>query len=62
MNHNRGGYGNASSTFDDNELNAIRELLSAKEPEIRSSWNRFSTYARKAQGEWLAKLAATHAV
>ena len=44
------------------DLNAIRELLSTTEPEIRAAWKRFSTYARKAQGKWLAKLAATHAV
>lgn len=45
--------------FDDNDLNDIRELLSTREPEIRAAWTRFSTYAKEAQGEWLAKLAAT---
>ena len=45
--------------FDDNDLNDIRKLLSTSEPEIRAAWKRFSIYAKKAQDEWLAKLAAT---
>ena len=48
--------------FNDNDLKAIRELLSTKEREIRAAWKRFSTYARKAQVKWLTELGATDAV
>jgi hypothetical protein len=47
--------------FDDNDLKAIHNLLSAKEAEIRAAWQRFSKYAKQTQAEWLAKLETTPA-
>jgi hypothetical protein len=48
--------------FNDDDLKVISGLLSAKEREIRAAWERFSTYGRKAQAKWYAKLEGADAV
>lgn len=44
--------------FEAEELEKIRELLTARTSDIQSAWKRFSTEAKEAQAVWLRKLGA----
>lgn len=42
--------------FDETELQTIRELVAERALDVRQSWQRFSSEARKAQAWWLSML------
>jgi hypothetical protein len=42
--------------FDETELQTIRELVAERAPDVRQSWQRFSSEAQRAQARWLSML------